>query len=390
MLLAGWATPGWSAPPVFGPGELVRLTRGEMLQFNGKDLTGAGKGQEFVVLKHDSIRKVLYCSYVKEDGSVIAVSIPVEAVEGIARDGWLDLQQGLEAFRDQRFPDARALLARAGKDKLVAPVVDPIAPKVNAAIAARMAANRAVLVPPLRALRDAAVQLEQQGYLRYAVLLDEAVDRTAQGIASSDVPSRMNREEVNLKAIAADRAVLRARQLHGLRKTLEAAKVVEEGLGLEPANPRLKTLQVSIQKDVDDADERYKSAQSMRRFAEGAVHALTAIEMGLKRCADHPKLRALKQEMNAVFEERTAPPVTPAFLAAAKVATAAPVLEEGHKLYTTRCAECHDLDLLDSKSIAGWQRAVAGMARRANIDDTQQAKILDYLAAAQNTLEAKR
>jgi hypothetical protein len=30
----------------------------------------------------------------------------------------------------------------------------------------------------------------------------------------------------------------------------------------------------------------------MRRFEKGAIHALSAIDDGLKLCADHPRLRA--------------------------------------------------------------------------------------------------
>ena len=126
----------------------------------------------------------------------------------------------------------------------------------------------------------------------------------------------------------------------------------------------------------------------MRHFNKGEVHALTAIEHGLKLCADHPQLLALKKEMSSAFEERTSPPVTTAFLAAAKVSTPLAALTEGHQLYTTRCAECHDLELIDSRGMGGWQKAVAGMSRRANLTAPQQARILDYLAAAQNSVAA--
>ena len=109
---------------------------------------------------------------------------------------------------------------------------------------------------------------------------------------------------------------------------------------------------------------------------------MTAIENGLKLCADHKQLRALKQEMNAMFEERTSPPVTPAFLAAMKVQGTGETLAEGRKLYTTRCAECHDLEMLDSRSMDGWSKAVAAMSRRANLKDAEQSRILEYLGIA--------
>jgi hypothetical protein len=91
--------------------------------------------------------------------------------------------------------------------------------------------------------------------------------------------------------------------------------------------------------------------------------------------------------MQGVFEERTSPPVTPAFLTAAGSGASMNVLEEGRNLYTTRCTECHDLELLDSRSMTGWQKAVAGMAGRAHLTDAQQAKVLGYLAAAQTGLD---
>jgi cytochrome c2 len=112
--------------------------------------------------------------------------------------------------------------------------------------------------------------------------------------------------------------------------------------------------------------------------------------MGLKVCVDHPKLRELRQEMSEALEERTSPPITPVFLAKAKVNTPPQALEEGRHLYTNRCTECHDLEMVDSRSISGWQKAVAGMSGRAHVNEVQQARILDYLAAALNGMEAAR
>jgi cytochrome c2 len=112
------------------------------------------------------------------------------------------------------------------------------------------------------------------------------------------------------------------------------------------------------------------------------VHALSALDDGLKLCADHPALRELRQEMNTQFEERASPPVTPAFLAAAKVATSRDALEQGRQLYTSRCAECHELEMIDSRGRSGWEKAVGGMSRRAGFTSAEQSKVLDYLAAA--------
>jgi len=102
------------------------------------------------------------------------------------------------------------------------------------------------------------------------------------------------------------------------------------------------------------------------------------------------KLRELRKELNASFEERTSPPVTPVFLAAAKVSTPREQLEEGRRLYTSRCTECHDLEMLDSRSLGAWEKMVAGMSRRANLKGAEQARIMDYLAAAQRTMESAK
>ena len=184
------------------------------------------------------------------------------------------------------------------------------------------------------------------------------------------------------------RAVARARQAAALHRLSEAMKLIEEGLQAEPARPELKAMQGAVKKDFDEATQRYQDADKMRHFNKGEVHALTAIEHGLKLCIDHPQLIALKKEMSSAFEERTSPPVTPQFLAAAKVSTAPAALTEGHKLYTTRCTECHDLELVDSRGMSGWEKTVGGMSRRANLTQAEQQRILDYLAAAQNSVAA--
>jgi hypothetical protein len=100
------------------------------------------------------------------------------------------------------------------------------------------------------------------------------------------------------------------------------------------------------------------------------------------------ELRELRKDLAAAFEERTSPQVTPAFISLAKVSTPTPMLEEGRKLYTSRCTECHDLEMLDGRSLTAWERMVSGMARRANLNDAEKARIMDYIAAAQKTVEA--
>jgi hypothetical protein len=45
--------------------------------------------------------------------------------------------------------------------------------------------------------------------------------------------------------------------------------------------------------------------------------------------------------------------------------------------------------MLDSRSLSGWKNEVAGMAGRAKINGVQQSAIVDYIAAAMNTLEKR-
>src|SRR5688572_7607886 len=78
----------------FVPGELVRATRGEMLQYQGKDFVGSAKGQEFPVLQHDIARGLVYVPFVKPDGTMVAVTLPPDVLEAAPRDGWLDLLAG--------------------------------------------------------------------------------------------------------------------------------------------------------------------------------------------------------------------------------------------------------------------------------------------------------
>jgi hypothetical protein len=93
--------------------------------------------------------------------------------------------------------------------------------------------------------------------------------------------------------------------------------------------------------------------------------------------------------MSGEFEGRTAPPVTPALLTAAHSSGPLAALEEGRKLYTSRCTECHDLELMDSRSVSGWEKAVGGMAGRAKLTDPEKARILEYITVAWNSLEGK-
>ena len=393
------------------PGDSVQLIRSETLLFKGQNLVGAPKGQEFPVLKPDFAQGVVYVAFVKEDGTLIAAALPADALTPAPPNGWTDLIQGLEAFREQRYDDTRRLLVRASQDAQYRSLAGPVAARVNGALGAwgaarstdpaRTAAAKPAFLATMQGLRDTAEQLSKLGYLCLALPMDEGADRLGAqifGVSSAGASpaggaapaSKLDREDLAKRVAVSGREAARARQAVALHRLIEASKCIEEGLVAEPGRPDLKALKASIKKDIEEADDHYQAANAMRRHIGGAVHALTALEMGLKVCADHPGLRELKKDMQEAFEERTSPPVTPAFVAAAKVPTSAEALTEGHKLYTTRCTECHDLELVDSRSNSGWQKIVGSMSRRAHLNDDQQARILEYLAAAENAMDSAK
>ena len=200
------------------PGDSVRLTRSETLLFMGRTLVGAPKGQEFVVLKPDFAQGAVYVSFVKEDGTLIAAVLPADALEPAPANGWTDLVQGLDAFRDQRYEDARRLLVRASQDAQYRSLAAPVAARVNGAIGAwisvrsadpaRVATAKPAFLTALRGLRETAEQLNKLGYLCLALPMDEGVDRLgalvfgnppaaqAQGatpVAGATPPSKLDR-----------------------------------------------------------------------------------------------------------------------------------------------------------------------------------------------------
>lgn len=362
-----------------------------MLQ-DGKKVAQASKGQVFTLVKRDP--GIAHVAFTKEDGSVVAVALPADAVESVPPAPWEDLLRGMRAFRDQRFDAARVLMARAAQDKEQQVFATALAARVNGAITAAAQANsglagKQAFANTLQVLRDSANQLGKAGRVSLAVAMDEGAERLGAPVLGASLPpSQVDRADLSSRAATAEKSFLRARQAVGAKRLLEARKLVEEGLVAEAAHPGLKELQPTIKRGLADADELYETANKMKRFEKGAVHALSAIDDGLKICSDHPRLRALRSEMSAQFEERTSPPVTPEFLSRAKATVAREQLDEGRKLYTMRCAECHDLEMLDSRSIGGWERTVSGMARRANLTGDEKAKVMDYLAAALKVVEA--
>ena len=396
MLSAAFAVQGIvrAATPAFVTGDPVRATHSEMLVFQGKNFSRAAKGQEFTLLKHDAVKKQVYVSFLRDDGTFIALTLPDEAVEPGAPLASFDLVRGAEAFRDQRYDEAKRLLTRAAQDKQYAALGGALFSRMNGALAAVSQARanpvaKQGAVTALQTIRETAEQLAKAGMPSIAAPLDEGADRLGAQVAGLAVPAtKLDRADIAKRAATAQRTYLLARQAIALKHLVAAAKYIKEGLEAEPAHPELKVMLPRIQPDIDEADSLCKTAKKVRRFDNGAIHALSAIDDGLKLCADHPDLRELRKELSSAFEERTSPQVTPAFLALAKVGTPTQVLDDGRKLYTSRCTECHDLEMLDARSLTAWERMVSSMGRRANLSDAEKAHIMDYIAAAQKVVEA--
>ncbi len=388
LLLAAQSAAVRGAGPAFSSGDPVRAKHSEMLVFEGKNFLRAAKGQEFTLLKHDAVKKQVFVSFLKDDGALIALALPDEAVEPGKPAAMHDVIRGAEAFRDQRFDEARRLLGRAAQDREYAAFAGTILTRMNGALAsiAQVRANPAAkqgAQTMLQSIRDMAEQYAKAGLPSLALPLDDAVDRLgAQAPGLAPPATKLDRADVAKKAAAAQKAFVLARQAAAQKHLVTAVKCIREGLEAEPANAEMKALMPVIQRDIDEADVLCKTAKKMRNLDNGAIHALSAIDDGLKLCADHTALRELRKDLSAAFEERTSPQVTPAFLSLAKVSTSAQSLNEGRKLYTNRCTECHDLEMLDGRSLGGWERMVSGMSRRANLSNEEKAKIMDYLAAA--------
>lgn len=358
--------------------------------FEGKNFVGAPKGQDFSLLKHDAVQKRVFVSYLKDDGTLVAVTLPDDAVELSPPSASQDLLRGAEAYRDQRYDESKRLLQRAAADKQYAAIASTITARINGALAAAAQARagspagKQAFTTALQALRDTAEQLNKAGHASLALAIDQGTDRIGGSVSSS----KLDRADLVRRGAISQRSVMRARQSLALKRCIDASKAIEEGLQADPANAELKAFQPQAQRHIDDAEDLYKTANKMRRFEGGVIHALSAIDDGIKLCSDHMKLRELRKELGSAFEERTSPPVTPAFLAAAKVSTPRKALEDGRHLYTNRCTECHDLDMLDSRSRTSWESIVSGMSRRAGLSPEEKSRIMDYITAAQAVVEA--
>jgi hypothetical protein len=374
-----------AAAPALVVGDPVKVTQGEMLLFQGKNFLGAAKGQEFTLLKRDVAQKRVYVSFMKDDGTLIALTLPEDVVEPGTPLASIDLVRGAEAFRDQRYDEAKRLLTRAAQDKQYAALGGALLTRVNGAVGSVVQARN---IGALQGLRDTAEQLAKAGLPSIALPLDEGTDRLGAQAAGLAVPeSKLDRADIAKRAATSQRAFMLARQAMALKRLVTAAKYIKEGLEAEPAHPELKAMQPRVQTDIDEADSLCKTAKKLRRAENGAIHALSAIDDGLKLCADHTDLRDLRKELAAAFEERTSPRVTPAFVSLAKVSTPTQLLETGRQLYTNRCTECHDLEMLDARSLSGWDQKVSGMARRAGLSAEEKSRIMDYIAAAQAVVE---
>ena len=375
-------------------GDPVRVTRSEMLLFQGKNLAGAAKGQEFTLLKHDPAKKQVFVSFMKDDGTLVAATLPDEAVEpGVVRATSV-LVRGVEAFRDQRYDEAKRLLTRAALDKQHAALAGALFTRVNgafgsASLARTSPAAKQAATTTLQTLRDTAEGLAKAGMTRIALALDEGTDRLGVQVPGLTVPAtKVDRADLTKRAAISQRETMLARQSLALKQLVAASKHVAAGLEAEPAHDELKAMQPLVQKDLEEADTLCKTAKKMQRQPNGAVHALSAIDDGLKLCTDHADLRELRKTLAAAFEEKTSPQVTPAFVSIAKAGTSAPMLEEGRKLYTVRCTECHDLEMLDGRTLTSLSSMVGSMSRRAGLSDAEKTRILDYIAAAKTVVDA--
>jgi hypothetical protein len=385
----------------FAKGDIVRLTKTENLIVNGKNLSRVVKGSEFSVLGHDVAQHAVQVAFLKDDGNWIAATLPDDALEAATPAAWADLLRGVESFRDQRFDERLLTRAAAAPAQADAKAPKDPSPALAAALstrikgalqAATLARNGApaALATALTTLREVAAQLDTAGYPALAVALDEGAERLAKAAALANAPAgKIDRAAAGKRAADAERAATLCRQAIAARKLIAAREQMDEGLRAAASHPLLKNWQARVTRDIEEAQSLHDTAQKMRRFEKGLVHALSALDDGLKLCADHPALRVLRQEMSSQLEERTSPRVTPAFLAAAKVKTAREVLEEGRQLYTSRCTECHDLEMIDSRGRSGWERMVGSMSRRASLSGMEQGKILDYLTAAIVAVEAQ-
>jgi cytochrome c5 len=400
----------------YSPGDLVRASKKDTLNFFGEPLLGVPKGQEFTVLKHQQGSGVVYLAFVQKEGAVVAVTLPEDSLEAVPLDAWMLTLRGAQFFRDHRFDDSKKLLMEAAKDASYRRLAQRMIASIDAVGSALRPAMQALgefqssgggeaargkltnaqqsFASSALKVREVTAELDGLGYTSLSYAMDEGLDRLALKALPTAAnpghvslpPSKLEKESLAARASKAAFSVVRCRQAIAVRRLMEASHYISEGLVAEPARPELKAMQVKVLEDIKDAEGRCDAAQENRKRNLG--QALLSLERAVKLCADHPMVLKLRDEMSGVLEAKTAPPVTKEFVAAAKSSAPESALVEGHRLYTTRCAQCHDLEMLDSRSAVGWKDEVAGMAGRAKIDAAQQATIVQYIAAALSVVKA--
>lgn len=416
---AAWIACGSRQVEAFAPGDLVRTSKKETLLFLGDPFLAAPKGQEFLVLEHNTAQRTVALAFVQKEGAVIAVTLPEASLEAVPLDGWGSLLRGTQLFQDQKFDEATKLIQAAAASPDFRPLAARVAGAVDAflqtarpayqALTQAQSANasglesaKARLAPAQTAFAGAVAKMhalvaevDKQGFTSPAFFLDDGVQRLASrlippGFAANgaEIPQPpYARQDLAARAAKAAFAVVRCRQATAVRRQIEAAQYAEEGLAAEPARPDLQKMRLKIQEDIQDAEGRADAAEQNRK--RNLTQALLALERGIKYCADHPRLAKLREDMSGVLEQKSAPRVTPEFMAAARSPSPQSALVEGHQLYTSRCAQCHELEMLDSRSLSGWKNEVSRMAGRAKLSASQQTTVMDYIAAAMNTLEKR-
>ncbi|MEI9898041.1 MAG: hypothetical protein WDN28_30335 [Chthoniobacter sp.] len=256
--------------------------------------------------------------------------------------------------------------------KSIAPLATALAPRLQGAIVSRSTGS-------LGTLRETAAQLEKLGHPCLALALDEGVDHLGGPTAP---PTKLNRADLSQRVATSTRALARTRQAVAMRCLINADEEIHAGLEAGAQSPRAQGFSNQGGEGHRRGRQRCADADRMRRIFKGTPHALTALEMGLKLCADHPQLIALKKEMSGAFEERTAPPVTPAFLARCRRGRctgarrgAQPLHQSLHRMPRSRVDR---LALGQQLGKNGGQHVTPG-----RLDGAQQARILAYITAAQ-------
>jgi hypothetical protein len=198
--------------------------------------------------------------------------LPTEVVEPSPPAASLDLVRGADAFREQRYDEARRLLTRAAQDKNHAALAGALFSRTNAALAAasQARANPAAkqnAINALQVLRDTAEQLAKAGMPSLAAPLDEGADKLGAQVAGLAVPaSKIDRTEIAKRAVISQRAFILARQDAAQKHLIAAAKHIKEGLEAEPTNEELKAMQPHIRADIDEADSLCEKSAPLRQW----------------------------------------------------------------------------------------------------------------------------